>query len=252
MSNKPVANRSARLRRLAAELSEKYEIGWGQGKRIEPEYDDTHREWTYRWTDGPTVEQVKRAARKAAREATEGLKYRRDFSQEAVALGVIRLAMDPDIEVDFRGRPYVTPTAVEELWRTVSMPRPSDAREEALATAIVTGANGNHGRGWAQAYEICKLVQEQGLAAFLGRTGAELTPIERLTARYASSPASLAWSYRLAPMTALAAFSAVQADPEARPDAVADALTLLPTLHAELDKAAAELQTRVTGEGHAP
>ncbi|TQE33102.1 hypothetical protein [Streptomyces ipomoeae] len=248
MSTKPVANRSSRLRRLAAELSEKYELDWGRGERIEPEYDDARREWTYRWFDGPTVEQVKRAARKADREATEGLKYRREFSQQAVALGVIRLAMDPDIEVDLRDHPYVTPTAVEELWRTVSKPRPRDAREEAMITAIVTTANGDRGRGWAQAYEICKLVQEQGLAVFLRRSGAELTPIERLTDRYASSPASLAWSYRLTPMTPLAAFSAVQADEKAKPEAVADALTLLPKLHAELDAAAAALQARVTGE----
>ncbi|QKV98210.1 hypothetical protein HUT19_41550 (plasmid) [Streptomyces sp. NA02950] len=251
MSKTPVANRSSRLRRLAGTLGEKYQLDWSRGEHIEPEYDDARREWTYRWTDGPTVEQIRRAARKADREATDGLVYRRELSQQTVALGAIRLAMDPATGVDFRDRPSITPSAVAELWRTVSKPHPRDARETAMVTAILAEANGDRGRNWAQDYDICKLVQEQGLATFLRRAGVELSPIERLTERYAPPRASLAWSHRLVPMTALEAFSAVQANPTARADAVADALTLLPTLHAELDQAAAELQSRVTGEGAA-
>ncbi|MEV8546926.1 hypothetical protein [Streptomyces sp. NPDC051572] len=115
-------------------------------------------------------------------------------------------------------------------------------------------ANGDRGLNWAQDHDICKLVQEQGLAHFLRHTDVELTPIERVTAHYAPPRALLAWSRRLVPMTALEAFSAVEADPTAKPDAVLDALTLLATLHADLDQAAAELQTRVkvTGDEQAP
>ncbi|MFJ9378960.1 hypothetical protein [Streptomyces sp. NPDC101455] len=49
-------------------------------------------------------------------------------------------------------------------------------------------------------------------------------------------------------MTALEAFSALQADTEAKPEAVEDALTLLPDLHAALDKAVADLEARLQGK----
>lgn len=238
-------NRSVRLNRIASELNTKYGLDWQRGEHIDAEYDDTRHQWSYGWTDGPTVEQVRRAARKMDREVTEGLVYRRELSQKTVALGAIRLAMAPTARRDFRDRPSITPSDVEELWRTVSKPRPRDAREEAMAAAIVAEANGDRGLNWASGYDLCRLVQERGLAVFLRRAGVELTPIERLTDRYASSPASLAWSHQLTPMTALEAFSAVQADTKAKPQAVTDALTLLPDLHAALDNAAADLQARL-------
>ncbi|MGW0337070.1 hypothetical protein ACWD0J_35475 [Streptomyces sp. NPDC003011] len=247
-------NRSTRLNRIAGELNERHRLDWSRGEAIEAEYDDGRREWTYRWIDGPTVEQVRRAARKADREVTEGLLYRRTLSQQTVTLGAIRMAMDSATTLDFRDRPYITPSAVEELWRTVSKPQPRDDRESALVTAILTEANGDHGRNWAQDYDLCKLVQERGLAPFLRRAAAdagqpvELSPLERLTERYVSPRASGAWTHRLRTMTPLEAFSAVQADTAATPQAVADALTLLPELHAALDTAAAELQARVQSE----
>ncbi|MEU9405728.1 hypothetical protein AB0E08_08475 [Streptomyces sp. NPDC048281] len=241
-------NRSARLNRIVNELNTKYALDWASGERVSADYDDARREWSYGWTDGPTVEQVRRAARKADREVTEGLLYRRELSQKTVALGAIRLAVAPTARRDFRDRPSVTPSDVEELWRTVSKPRPRDDREQAMAAAIVAEANGDRGLNWASVYDLCRTVQEKGLAVFLRRAGVELTPIERLTDRYASSPASLAWSHQLTPLTALEAFSAVQADTEAKPQAVTDALTLLPDLHAALDEAAAELQARLQDE----
>ncbi|MFC0842178.1 hypothetical protein ACFH04_00255 [Streptomyces noboritoensis] len=70
-----------------------------------------------------------------------------------------------------------------------------------------------------------------------------LSPIEQLTDRYATGRARIAWQ-QLAPMTALEAFSAVQADPEAGPEAIAAALTLLPELHGALDAAAADRKAR--------
>ncbi|MEV6403922.1 hypothetical protein AB0M58_13385 [Streptomyces bobili] len=247
-------NRSTRLNRIAGELNERHRLDWSRGEAIEAEYDDGRREWTYRWIDGPTVEQVRRAARKADREVTEGLLYRRTLSQRTVTLGAIRMAMDSATTLDFRDRPYITPSAVEELWRTVSKPQPRDDRESALVTAILTETNGDHGRNWAQDYDLCKLVQERGLVPFLRRAAAdagqpvELSPLERLTERYVSPRASGAWTHRLRTMTPLEAFSAVQADTAATPQAVADALTLLPELHAALDTAAAELQARVQSE----
>ncbi|WP_228984239.1 hypothetical protein [Streptomyces sp. DH12] len=237
-----VSNRSARLRRLARALNEQYGLDYRQHQQIEPEYDDA-RTWTYTWTDGPTVEQVKRAARKADPEATDGLRYERRLSQETFVLGLVRHSGDRETETDGLERPYLAEMAVEELWRKVPSPKPRTERERLLVEAIVTEANGGRGRGWASRYELCRLVQERGLAPFLERA-VELAPIEVLTVRYASGRGSMAWRHRLKPLTAQEAFSAVQADPEAPADAVAAALTLVPELHAALDAAAAALRSR--------
>ncbi|WP_331743962.1 hypothetical protein OH809_44205 (plasmid) [Streptomyces sp. NBC_00873] len=78
--------------------------------------------------------------------------------------------------------------------------------------------------------------------------GVELTPAELLTARYAQGAAQRAWNRRLAPLTPLEAFSAVQADSNAPAEIVAAALTLVPKLHAALDTAAAELRARTDAE----
>jgi hypothetical protein len=237
--------RSDKLRRLAWALSEQY--GLGTREQIEPQYDGRTREWTFCWVDGPTVEQVKRAARKEQPEAVEGLRYERRFSSAAVALGAVRLLRSGTLEKDQYGAVYFSDMTVREALRLVPHPRPGDERERLLVEAIVTEANGDHGTNWASEYAIVRLVRERGLAEFLRRSGAELSPIEALTARYVSSRGSAAWREQLEPMTALEAFAAVQADPGATPEQIKAALALVPRLHAELDLAAEALQARGAG-----
>lgn len=241
-----VANRSARLRRLADRLTKQYELGYRDDERINAEYNESRRTWAVVWHDGPTLEQVKRAARKADAEVLEGVYFARTLTSRAIALGVIRatLAAGPEKWNDYTGRPSVSELDGEELLRTVSKPQPRDDREAALVDAVIAEADGDHGQGWATNYEVCRLIADKGLAHFLRRSGAEMTPLETLTDRYLPSGHALAWQFRLETMTALHAFAAVQADPKASPEAVAAALGLVPELHAAIDAAAAELAAR--------
>ncbi|WP_137991164.1 hypothetical protein [Streptomyces vilmorinianum] len=78
--------------------------------------------WTVTWTDGLPVAQMRQAAEEAAPEAAGRLAYRRVLSQEAVALGAVRLATGPDPGAG--GRRRISPEAVEGFWREVPLPSP--------------------------------------------------------------------------------------------------------------------------------
>ncbi|WP_406454230.1 hypothetical protein OG782_24140 [Streptomyces sp. NBC_00876] len=67
---------------------------------VTTEWSDSARAWTFAWTDGPTVAQVRAACLEAGPEASDGLRYVRTLSEEAVALGAVRLTVS---------RPAVTP-----------------------------------------------------------------------------------------------------------------------------------------------
>jgi hypothetical protein len=245
-----VPRRAERLRRIAYQLNEQY--GLPRDTEVRTEIDEYARPkvWRFLWWDGPTEGQVKRAAAKLDKDALEGVAFRREYTAASYALAAIRLAQAGDPEHDLYGS-QATAYDAQKLLGTIKNPEPRDERERSMAARLVVAADGKpsvYGDGDA----ICNLVRDKGLAWLLRGDGdVTLSPIERLTERYAPSRASLAWSRRLESMTALEAFSAVQADPTAKPDAVVDALTLLPTLHAELDQAAAELRARVTGEEQA-
>lgn len=71
-----VTNRSPDLRQLAADLAEQYGLPGG-AEGLTASYDEPTRAWTFRWQDGPTVEQVRRAARTAQPEVVKGLGYER-------------------------------------------------------------------------------------------------------------------------------------------------------------------------------
>ncbi|MGW3308203.1 hypothetical protein ACWDG9_16635 [Streptomyces sp. NPDC001073] len=236
-----VANRSSRLRSLAHNLTKHFGLPWGYGQ-IEAEYDETRREWTYVWVDGPTVEQVRREARKAQPEAVEDLKYERRLSDTVYALGVLRmtLAAEP-VDNDFRG-PHFLPREIAEYFAKAKNPAPKEGREATMVANLLKVSE-EHGRNfWDAVDRVSDFVATNGFARAL--SGVELSPLELLTARYAQGPAERAWRRRLIPLTPLEAFSAVHADQEARQDAVDAALTLLPELHAALDAAAADLTAR--------
>jgi len=240
-----VANRSARLRRLAADLTQQFGLPWGY-KGIEPQYDEIRREWTFSWPDGPTVEQVRRAATAAQPEATEGLRYERRLSDTTQALGILRMMLQAEpVDDDFRVD--LQPHKIPEFFAKVKNPAPKAGREATIVANLLKLAK-KHGDGWRDAGEnVAVFVERYGFAGALADV--ELTPLELLTARYAEGRAERAWRFRLATLTPLEAFSAVQADPGAQPDAVNAALTLLPELHAAIDQAATDLKQRLAAPG---
>ncbi|MFC9246249.1 hypothetical protein ACFT7S_20315 [Streptomyces sp. NPDC057136] len=231
----PDCGRATRLRRLAAAVD----------GTIEAEHSGSTGVWTFVWTDGPTIEQVRSAAREADPDAAEGLRYIRRFSEDAVALGAVRLAV-ATTPADARRRTEITPRAVEEFWREVPLPSPCTERERRLVYAVVYQVRDDHRRNWADPDDICRTVAQVGLAPLLRRAGGQLTPLETLTAHYAATHAHPAWRYRLAPMTATTAFQAVRDDPKATRELLVAALTLLPALPEPCDSSAAELRTRLT------
>jgi hypothetical protein len=212
-------DREARLRRLAAACSAPVEI----------EHDPGTGAWTYTWTDGPTAEQMRRDAEAAEPEAARGLRYLRRYSESVVALGAVRLAVATSAE-DALQRPEISPATVEALWWDVPHPGPATERERSLAYAVVYEVHDAHHRNQATGREICESVARYGLAPLLHRVGAPLAPIETLTAHYAPTHAHPGWHFRLAPMSATAAFEAVRHDPGATRERIEAALTLLPEL----------------------
>ncbi|MFE9861077.1 hypothetical protein [Streptomyces sp. NPDC005780] len=150
----------------------------------------------------------------------------RTFSSDAVALGAVRLTVAP---ADGTGRRSpVRPADVEALWEDEPLPVPRTERERALVYAVVYEAHDAHHRNRAGAEEICALMNRYGLAVFLRRRGAALSPVEILTAHNAATHAHPAWRHRPAPMEADVLVRAVRAGPRASAELVSAALDLLP------------------------
>lgn len=214
--------------------------------RVEVTYDSPAGTWTVTWTEGPTVTQMRRVAEEAAPEVSERLECRRVLSEGTIALGAVRLATGPT-----RDR-RINPQTVEDFWREVTLPCPVTDRERALVYAVIYEVHDNHHRNEVDAHEICDLAASE-LARLARRAAVPLSPLETLTAHYASGPARRAWNVSLSPMTAENAFLAVHADPDASPEHIAAALTLLPELSelselsVPLDTATAELRARQDG-----
>lgn len=232
------ADPAARMRRLAATLADAVHGA------IEAEHSASTGGWSLVWTDGPTVRRVRSAAREAEPRAADELRYVRRFSEEAVALGAVRLAV-ATTPADARRRPAITPRDVEELWREVPLPGPSTERERRLVYAVVYEVRDGHHRNEADPGDICGLVAQVGLAPLLRRAGGLLTPLETLTAHYAATHAHPAWRYRLAPLPATTAFAAVRDDPKATGELLVAALALLPGLPDSYGSDAVGLRARL-------
>jgi hypothetical protein len=212
-------------RRLARVLTDRFGLDGRRLGPVEAVYADP--EWTLEWTDGPTVEQVQRAAR-AEPEAPENLRFERKLSEDAIALGAVRLAISA---ASTRGRSHISTAAVHDFWRSVPLPAPDTDRERRLVYAAVYQVHDNHRANVVDHQLICDEIA-RGLIPLALRSGVVLTPIETLTARYAFGRDRAAWYYGLVPMPAAAAFQAVCADTKASPENIAAALTLLPDLPA--------------------
>lgn len=68
------SDRATHLRRLARTLTERFGQGLHRHGVVEAEWSDSARAWTFAWTDGPTVAQVRAACREAEPEAGEGFR----------------------------------------------------------------------------------------------------------------------------------------------------------------------------------
>lgn len=237
-------DRATRLRRLARVLTVRFGLDHHRHGSVEAVWSRSARVWTFAWADGPAVAQVRAACREAEPEAVDGLRYVRTLSEDAVALGAVRLTVSP---ADATGRRSpVRPADVEALWEDEPFPAPRTERERALVYAVVYEAHDAHRRNRARAEEICALVNQYGLAVFLRRCGAALSPVEILTAHYAATHAHPAWRHRLAPMAADVLVRAVRADPRASAELLSAALALLPGLPAGSDDGAGdELRARL-------
>ncbi|MFK3734828.1 hypothetical protein ACI2LJ_31690 [Streptomyces sp. NPDC088090] len=175
------------------------------------------------WTDGPAVDELAEAARALAPETAGGLAFRRGLSERWIALGAIRLAPGPLS----CGLPVpLSPAAVEAHWWRTRLPVPVTPREERLVYGLLYEVHDDHRRDEVTAQEICTGLNRRGLAALLLRSGAELTPAELLTARYAASHGHLAWRHALRTMPVPVLLRAVRDDPQAPPDCLAAARAL--------------------------
>lgn len=220
------SDRAKRLRRLARTLTDRFGLASHRHGVVEAAWSGSARAWTFAWTDGPTVAQVRAVCRETEPVASEGLRYARSLSQDTVALGAVRLTI---LSATGR-RPRVQPADVEALWRDRPFPGPRTERERALVYAVVHEVHAAHHRNSADAAEICELINQYGLAVFLRRCGAELSPAETLTAHYAASHAHPTWRHQLATMDPDALLRAVRDDPRASAALLDAALALLPGL----------------------
>lgn len=235
------SERTTAPHRLAHVLTDRFGLDGRRPGPVEAVYSDSTREWTIEWTDGPTVEQVQRAARQAEPESARNIHYVRMLSEGSIALGAVRLAISGVAST--RARIHISTAAVHDFWRSVPLPASDTDRERRLVYAAIYQINENHHSNFADHQEICDEISTR-LEPLAKRCGVELTPIEELTARYAFGRDRAAWYYGLAPMPAEDAFQAVCADPKASTETIAAALTLVPELPASAAAAAAGLRAR--------
>ncbi|MGW5677265.1 hypothetical protein ACWEV4_19655 [Streptomyces sp. NPDC003860] len=191
------------------------------------------------WTDGPTVEAMRRAAAEVTGARGRHTGLRRELSAEAVALGAIRMTADHATGGPGGG---IGPASVAAFLQDTPLPAATTERERALVYAVIYQVRDDHRRNTARPEDICDLVAS-GLGHLARRL--DLSPLELLTARYASGAARHAWQRALVPMPAKDAFLAVHRDPCARAEHVRAALAVLPEPPPELEAAAASLRARL-------
>ncbi|MER5635433.1 hypothetical protein ABT095_00565 [Kitasatospora sp. NPDC002227] len=246
------AAHQARLGRLAESLSTRHRTA------IELLPDPDHRRWTFRWYDGPTVTAVRADLDQEAPAGVE-VAARRDFSTRALALAAIRETRAGAMRrwVGSWGQRY----HLEQLLHELPHPeRTAHAREAAMLDRLLRTATTGAGR-WAVPDEsrAFELIARDGIAWLLPQPlpqhrlaapgvtdGLALDPLEFLTARYATGVHRTAWETALTPMPLRAAVAAAQADPAPTPEAASAALSLLPTLEAQLTEELDAARTTLT------
>ncbi|WP_145796758.1 hypothetical protein [Kitasatospora atroaurantiaca] len=250
----PTPSHQARLQRLADRLGAQHRTP------IEPLYDPGRRGWTLRWYDGPAVATVRAALDRDGQVGAKAL-ARRDLTTRALALAAIRETRAGAMRrwVGSWGQRY----HLEQMIGDRPYPeRAGNPREEAMLERLLRTATTGTGR-WAVPDEsrAFELIARDGIAWLLphhrlaepGETGGlALDPLEFLTARYATGVHRTAWETALTTMPLREAIAAAQTDSDPSPDAARAALTLLPTLRAQVTGELDATQATLTRAARVP
>ncbi|WP_033218820.1 hypothetical protein [Kitasatospora phosalacinea] len=236
-SSRPL--RGPQARRIADRLSVRFRVPF------EPQYEPVGHRWTLRWYDGPTVDAVRCALERLVPDgAAAAFAVRRDFTTRALALAAIRETRAGAMHrsVGSWGQRY----HLEQLLAGQEHPdRPDDPREAAMLERLLAAATTESVRGPAtpdlsRAFDLVArdgvawLLPEHRLAGPGDRDAAALSPLEYLTARYATDVHRTAWETALAVLPLRTAVLAAHRDQRPDPEAARAALTLLPALRAQL------------------
>ncbi|MGW4383506.1 hypothetical protein [Kitasatospora sp. NPDC004531] len=250
--------RGPRVRRIADRLSVQFRVP------IEPQYEQAGRRWTLRWYDGPTVTAVRCALERLFPD--EEFAVRRDLTTRALVLAAIRETRAGAMHrsVGSWGQRY----HLEQLLADREHPdRTTDPREAAMLERLLAASSAAAGRGaggpdLARAFDLVArdgvawLLPEARLAGPADGSALALSPLEYLTARYATGVHRTAWETALTTLPLRAAVAAAHRDPEPDPDAARAALALLPALRAqataELDAVESRLAAALAAPGAEP
>ncbi|QKW18292.1 hypothetical protein HUT16_03735 [Kitasatospora sp. NA04385] len=232
--------RGPQARRIADRLSVRFRVPF------EPQYEPVGHRWTLRWYDGPTVDAVRCALERLVPDgAAAGIAVRRDLTTRALVLAAIRETRAGAMHrsVGSWGQRY----HLEQLLAGQEHPdRPDGPREAAMLERLLAAATGESVRGpgpvpdLSRAFDLVArdgvawLLPEHRLAGPADRDAAALSPLEYLTARYATGVHRTAWETALALLPVRTAVVAAHQDPQPDPEAARAALALLPALRAQL------------------
>ncbi|MGA5822150.1 hypothetical protein ACPC54_30325 [Kitasatospora sp. NPDC094028] len=236
-------SRSTEIRRFFTTL------GKTLGCTFDPVYEDRDKRWCVTWQDGPTAGKVRRSVDRNLKEYAELIGLSREYSDEATVLGALRAFTTGAIE-QYTGLAQVKTWTLRDVGRgllkDVADPlSAADERERHLVDHLltITARTLSWGISRDADYALELLAERRGVGFLLTPDAAveqppvTLTPLERLTERYAQGVQAVDWRRRGATMSAGEAFAAVTADPEPTPEIARAALALIPAMRAELDTA---------------
>ncbi|MFH8841770.1 hypothetical protein [Streptomyces sp. NPDC017868] len=219
-------------------------------------------QWLVEWRDGPTVRTVRAAVERELPDLAPTVLYDRTYGDRTLLLGALRAAPRfadshrPDgRQVEALAREVLADVA--EQWSTATA-REAVMVERLMAAHRVTPSLGSPYVDTDAALE--ELARRRGIGWLLedpapaadrraqpdgAGEGLELSPIEQLTARYATGADRAAWDGALRPMPVAAAWQAVVDDDHVGAREALAALTLAAghraTVLAELDAAETRL-----------
>ena len=196
------------LRRLAADLSERY-----PGCRANAQHDSGKR-WDFTWSNGPSVPQVKKAVAKAAPEAE--VRLLRSYALRAHVLAGIRACLDG--QVGYYADGASLSWQVEDSLSEIEDPdQTDDERLAAMADALMQEAGDTR-----LEHQLLEPLAKQGVAHLLTPRQARpdtlgvltMSPAQHLTARYATGEDAYQWRMRLRTLPVEDLVAAAQADEE--------------------------------------
>lgn len=197
-----------KLRRLAADLSERY-----PGSRVNAQHDHG-RNWDLTWSNGPSVPQVKKLVATAAPEAE--VRLSRSHSMRAYALAGIRACLAGKVSYYADGA-SLSWQVEDALSETQTPDQTDDERLAAMADALLAQTDDTR-----LEHQVLDPVATQGVAHLLTPRQARpdtlgvltMSPAQHLTARYATGEDAYQWRMRLRTLPVEDLVAAAQADQE--------------------------------------